>query len=203
MYVNPKSTCQTTYSGGTWHVFFYYFKDSQLNTYWWVQIVGKFSSASVTYTSRLKASNGVVEYESTYPISLSNYYSASKTIPTTLSWLNRKYIYNFFENQYRYLEAVSGQATPYFRMRMTLTNSFDGSNDWVRIFLKQTSTFTSLTTSSNLICQFLPAVSAERDFAIGIYGECYKTTDGNGDHYYHIIGPVGGYTAGDYLLQIS
>lgn len=98
---------------------------------------------------------------------------------------------------------MSGQATPYFRMRMTLTNSFDGSNDWVRIFLKQTSTFTSLTTSSNLICQFLPAVSAERDFAIGIYGECYKTTDGNGDHYYHIIGPVGGYTAGDYLLQIS
>lgn len=138
-----------------------------MNTYWWVQIVGKFSSASVTYTSRLKASNGVVEYESTYPISLANYYSASKTIPTTLSWLNRKYIYNFYENQMRYLEAVSGQSTPYFRMRMTLTNSFDGSNDWVRIFLKQTSTFTTLNSNSNLICQFLPAVSAEKDFAIG------------------------------------
>lgn len=160
LYVNPRSTCQTTYSGGTWHVFFYYFKDSQVGTYWWVQVVGKFSSSSVTYISRLKASNGVVEYESTYPVSFANYYSATKTIPTTLSWLNRKYIYNFFENQVRYLEAVSGQSTPYFRMRMTLTNSFDGSNDWVRIFLRSTTTFTSLTTSSNLCCQFLPAVSA-------------------------------------------
>lgn len=202
-YTNSKSTCQTTYSGGTWHVFYYYFKESMLDFYWWVQVLGKFSSTSVSYTCRLKASNGVVEYESIYPTSLSNYYSTSKSIPNTLSWLNRKYVRNFYENQVRYLEAVSGQTTPHFRMRYTLTNSYDGSNDYTRIYLRSTSIFTSVTSWSNLICQFLPAVSAEADFSVGIYGECYKTTEANGNHYYHVIGPVGGYTAGDYLLQIT
>ena len=158
------------YSGGTWHVFYYYFKESMLDYYWWVQVLGKFSSASVSYTSRLKASNNVVEYESIYPTSLSSYYSSSKTIPSTLSWLNRKYVRNFYENQVRYLEAVAGQTTPYFRLRYTLTNSYDGSNDYMRIYLYSTTTFSSVTSWTNLICQFLPAVSAEFDFSVGIYG---------------------------------
>lgn len=71
---------------------------------WWIQALATFSQSSISYTSQLKASNEVVEYESTYSsVSISNYYDSTYTTPTTLSWLNRKYVKNFFENQYRFL----------------------------------------------------------------------------------------------------
>lgn len=79
-------------------------------------------------------------------------------------------MYNFFENQFRYLEAVPGQTTPYFRIRMTITRTMDGDGDLVRVYTKSTTIFDSVNTGTNLICQILPAVSAERDFSIGYYG---------------------------------
>ena len=165
--------------------------------------MGKFSATSVQYTSRLKAANSVVEYQASYTVPISTYYSTSKSIPTTLSWLNRRYVKNFYENQWRFLEAVAGQTTPYFRIRLTSENSFDGSGDWIRVHVRNSPAFATRTSTSNLICQLLPAVSAEKDFAIGYYAECSRTTSGSG-HYYHLTGPVGGWTAGkDYLLQIS
>ena len=108
-YVNPASTCQTYHDGSDWHIVIYHVKDSMVNADWWIQALATFSASSISYTSRLKASNGVVEYESPYTVSISNYYDSSYSIPTTISWLNRKYVKNFFENQYRYLEAKSGQ----------------------------------------------------------------------------------------------
>ena len=88
-------------------------------------------------------------------------------------------------------------------MRLTLTNNFDGSNDWVRIFTQSTSIFASMTSTNFLICQLLPALSAQTDFSIGYYAQCSRATDGSGNYYYHLAGPVGGYSTGDYLLQIS
>ena len=59
-----------------------------------------FNSATLTYTSTVMASkNQVVEYSSTYTMSLAGY-NSSRTIPTTLTWLNNKYVANFFETQY-------------------------------------------------------------------------------------------------------
>ena len=79
----------------------------------------------------------------------------------------------------------------------------DGINDYIRLFLHSTTTLSSQTSSSQLICQLLPAVSAERDFSVGYYGQCSKATSG-GHHYYHMVGPYGGWIGGsDYLLQIS
>lgn len=46
----------------------------------------------------------------------------------------------------------------------------DGSGDLVRVYTKSTTIFDSVNTGTNLICQILPAVSAERDFSIGYYG---------------------------------
>lgn len=86
-----------------------------------------------------------------------------------MSWLNRKYVYGFYEIQTRYLEAVAGQTTPYFKMRMTITNSYDGANDYFDVYVNSNSVFVSQTSTTNLICQLLPAVSAERDFSIGYY----------------------------------
>ena len=201
-YVNPRSTCQTYKSGSNWHLIIYHVIESQMDVYWWIQAVGTFSATSISYTSRLKASNEVVEYESSYVVPITNYYSTSKTKPTTLSWLNRKYVKNFFENQVRFLEAVSGQTTPYFRFRLRSEAGWDGSGDWFRVHLRSTTTFSSRNTNT-MTCQFLPAVSAERDFSVGYYGECYKTSDGNG-HIYHITGPIGGWnTDWDYLIQIQ
>ena len=140
-YVNTVGTCQTYKSGSNWHVLIDHVTESQLDTYWWIQAVGKFSSTSIQYTSRLKASNGVVEYEDTYPVSISAYYSTSKSTPTTLSWLNRKYVKNFYENQVRFLEAITGQTTPYFRLRLTSESSFDGSNDYLRVYTQSSSIF--------------------------------------------------------------
>lgn len=45
----------------------------------------------------------------------------------------------------------------------------DGSNDYARLYTKSTTIFDSINTGTNLICQLLPAVSAERDFSIGYY----------------------------------
>ena len=172
-----------------------------------IQTVGKFSATTVQYTSYLKASNGVVEYEASYTVPIATYYSASKVIPTTLSWLNRKYVKNYYENQVRFLEAVSGQTTPYFRMRLTSENTFGatGSNNYIRVYTKSTTVFKSSTSSDNLICMLLPAISAEKDFTIGYYGECSRAAEGGTSYiYYTMKGPFGGWDAnGDYLLHIQ
>ena len=118
-YVNTIGTCQTYKSGSYWYLLIDHVTESQVDTYWLIQTVGKFSATTIQYNSYLKASNGVVEYYASYTVPISTYYSATKTIPTTLSWLNRKYVKNYYENQVRFLEAVSGQTTPYFRMRLT------------------------------------------------------------------------------------
>ena len=202
-YVNPKSTCQTYKSGSNWHVVIYYITESQLNTYWWLQVVAQFNALTIGYTSRLKARNNVVEYEATYPsVSISNYYSASNAKPTTLSWLNRKYVKNFYENQWRYLEAVSGQTTPYLRMRLRVDQGYDGDDsDYTILYLKSSTVF--VPSDTNHIKVFLlPAVSAERDFGIGYYAKGRKVADGS---YYRIDFQFrGGWTSNmDYLLQIQ
>lgn len=58
--MNSASICQTKKIGSNWHIYFYNFKESQLDRYWWLQVLAQLSSASVTYTSRLIASNSVV-----------------------------------------------------------------------------------------------------------------------------------------------
>jgi hypothetical protein len=45
-------------------------------------------------------------------------------------------------------------------MRLTLTNNYDGSSDYARIYTQSTSLFVSQTSTSFLICQLLPALSA-------------------------------------------
>ena len=203
-YVNPVSTCQTYHDGSDWHIVIYHVKESMVNADWWIQALATFSASSISYTSRLKASNDVVEYESPYTVSISNYYDASYSIPTTISWLNRKYVKNFFENQYRYLDAKSGQETPYLRFRFTIPYAHDGISDRIDISLHTTTTLASQHSTTQLIAQFLPAVSAERDFSIGFYGQVARHTDGSGHYYYRITGPLGGYIQGyDVLLQIS
>ena len=203
-YINPKSTCQSYYDGSDWHIVIYHVTESQVDADWWIQILATFSSSSISYTSRLKASNDVVEYESSYTVPITGYYNSSYSTPTTLSWLNRKYVKNFYENQYRFLEAVSSQTTPYVRFRFTVPSGHDGVNDKIRLYLHQTSALSSRNSNSQLIGQLLPAVSAERDFSVGYYMRCSKLTDGSSNHYYECIGPEGGYITGnDYLLQIS
>ena len=79
----------------------------------------------------------------------------------------------------------------------------DGVNDRIDIFLHSTTTLASQHSTTQLIAQFLPAVSAERDFSIGFYGQVARYTS-SGNYYYRITGPLGGYVQGtDVLLQIS
>ena len=80
-----------------------------MNADWWIQALATFSASSITYRSELRSSNNEVEYRSDYTVSISSYYDSTYSKPTTLSWLNRKYVKNFYENQYRYLDAKSGQ----------------------------------------------------------------------------------------------
>ena len=90
---------------------------------------------------------------------MSNYYSSSNTKPTKLSWLNRKYIKNYFENQWRYLDAKAGQTTPYLRIRLTTDVGYDGSYDSTDLYLRSATIFTPDVTN-HILVQLLPAVSA-------------------------------------------
>jgi hypothetical protein len=69
---------------------------SQLNYGWWVQILCTISSASLSYTSYVQASsNLVVEYTNSYSITLSGY-NSSRSIPTSISWLDNRYVLYFY-----------------------------------------------------------------------------------------------------------
>jgi len=62
-YVNTKQTCQPYYDGTYWYVKLYDIVSSQLNSGWWVQVMANFTSATLSYTSQVMASNNlVVEY---------------------------------------------------------------------------------------------------------------------------------------------
>jgi hypothetical protein len=116
-FINTVQVCQPYYDGTSWYVRLYDVANSQLSTGWWVQIFATFSSATHTYTASVMASNNmVVEYQTTYTMTMPGY-NASRTIPTRLSWLNNKYIANFHETQYKFLEAVTGQSTQYIKFR--------------------------------------------------------------------------------------
>lgn len=101
-YINTNQVCQPYYDGTNWNVKLYDVANSQLTTGWWVQVFATFNSATLTYTSTVMASNNlVVEYSSTYTITMSGY-NSSRSVPTTLAWLNNKYVANFHETQYKF-----------------------------------------------------------------------------------------------------
>jgi hypothetical protein len=94
-YVNTKQTCHPYYDGSNWWVKLYGAASSQLTTGWWVQVMANFTSNSLAYTSYVLASNTqVVEYQSSYTIALSQY-SASRSLPTVLSWVDNRYVLFF------------------------------------------------------------------------------------------------------------
>lgn len=68
---------------------------------------------------------------------------------------------------------MSGQTTPYIKFRFTATITSTASGDILRIYLPSNAAqqaYSPVTSGSNLICQFLPAVSYDRDFSVGVYG---------------------------------
>ena len=101
-YINTVQICQPYYDGANWFVRLYDVANSQLSTGWWVQVFATFNSATHTYTTYVMASNNmVVEYQSTYTMTMPAY-NTSRSIPTKLSWLNNKYVPNFHETQYKF-----------------------------------------------------------------------------------------------------
>jgi len=97
-YINPLTTCQTYWDGTYWHVKLYDVTDSSLSIGWWIHVFAKLTSASLAYTFQISPKNLVPEYLTSYSTTLTSY-DGTKVIPTQFSWLNRKYVYNFFENQ--------------------------------------------------------------------------------------------------------
>lgn len=87
---------------------------------------------------------------------------------------------------------------------MPFTNS--GSNDLLRIYLPSNGAqqpFTPVNNNANLKCQFLPALSVDKDFSIGMYAQASLLNSGS-QFYYEVYFNNGGLTGGgDYLLQIS
>ena len=102
-YVNTLSTCHPSYDGSYWSVYLYDVTNSQLTTGWWVQVFANFTSATLAYTSYVKAeTNDVVEFQNSYTVSLSGY-NSSRSIPSKLSWLDNRYVLFFHELQYKYI----------------------------------------------------------------------------------------------------
>jgi hypothetical protein len=60
LYVNTLTTCQPYYDSTYWSVKIYDVANSDLSTGWWVQVFATFSSATVSYTSYVMASNNLV-----------------------------------------------------------------------------------------------------------------------------------------------
>jgi hypothetical protein len=87
---------------------------------------------------------------------------------------------------------------------MTLPAGFDGGSDNIYIYLPSnagTEPFRSVNENSNMMCQFLPAISAERDFTVGFYSQCY--IENTGSQWRYVVNYVhGGLAAGDYLFQL-
>ena len=73
----------------------------------------------MSYTSYVKASNNnEIEYQNSYTVPLAAY-NSSRTVPTALSWTNQKYVAHFYETQWKFLEAITGQTTQYIKFRFT------------------------------------------------------------------------------------
>ena len=66
--------------------------------------------------------------------------------------------------QYKYLEAITGQQTPYLRFRFrSIIGSYTGSYDYLRIYLPDNlaqEPFSPVNNHNDLVCQFLPATSS-------------------------------------------
>ena len=102
-YVNTLSTCHPPWDGSNWNVYLYDVTQSQLTQGWWIKIFANFTSASLAYTSYVRAENNdVVEYQNSYSISLPGY-DSTRSIPSKLSWLDNRYVIFFHELQYRYI----------------------------------------------------------------------------------------------------
>jgi hypothetical protein len=172
-YVNPTSTCHNVFDGTYWNIYIYDVTNSQLSTGWWIQVFATYSSASLSYTSYIRSTaNNVIEYQQTYPISIGAY-NSSRLLPTVLTFTNNKYTKYFFEIQYRFLQAVTSQSTQYLKFRLTSPMTNSGSSDKIQIWLPDNTAgrpFTPKTSGNNMICQFLPAMSADQDFTVGIFG---------------------------------
>lgn len=59
-YINTKQVCQPYFDGTNWNVKLYDVVSSQLNTGWWVQVMANFTSATLSYTHQVMASNNLV-----------------------------------------------------------------------------------------------------------------------------------------------
>jgi hypothetical protein len=95
-YLNTMETCQPYYDGTYWNVKLYDVANSDLTTGWWIQIFATFSASTLVYTSYVMASNNlVVEFQNSYTVTLGAY-NATRTVPSTLSWLNNKYVPIYF-----------------------------------------------------------------------------------------------------------
>lgn len=204
-YINTNQVCQPYFDGTYWNVKLYDVANSMLTTGWWVQVFATFNSPTLTYTSTVMASNDlVVEYSSTYTITMPGY-NSSRTIPTTLAWLNNKYVANFYETQYIFKQAISGQSTQYLKFRFTAPPAISTTGDLFYIYLAGTAgtAFSPMTSGSNVIAQFLPSMGAgDRDFSIGTFSEC--TLDTSGTYYYTCYMRYAGLAASaDYLIQLS
>jgi len=161
-YSNPLTTCQTFNDGTYWHVKLYDITGSSLDIDWWIHIFAKFTSAALAYTFQISPKNLVPEYLTSYSTTITGY-NSSKIIPTQLSWLNRKYVPWFYENQVKLLEPNVNMFTPYFKFRFTTPIVFDGGYDVIYLYLNSLSgsePFLSKTQNQNIMCNFLPAISS-------------------------------------------
>ena len=112
----------------------------------------------------------------------------------------------FHEVQYRFLDAVTAQKTPYLRFRFTLPVGSSTSSDVFNIYLQDNTAqrpYTPVNNLNNLVVQFLPALSWDRDFSVGTFGDAQLINSGS-VYYYAVQMRYGGLNAGgDYLMQIS
>lgn len=126
-----------------------------------------------------------------------------------LSWLDNRYVLFFHEVQHRFLDAVANQKTPYLRFRFTLPYGSSNNNDVFNIYLLDNTAqrpYTPVNGFSNLVVQFLPALSSDRDFSVGVFADAQLINSGCCSYYYYYAIQMrsGGLVLGrDYLMQIS
>lgn len=101
-------------------------------------------------------------------------YNSARTIPTKISLLYNKYIANFHEIQYKYLEAVTGQTTKYLKFRMVGPRTSSNGEDTLMISLPSNSGSQAFIppsgTSTQLIGQLLPVygLNTDNDYSVGM-----------------------------------
>lgn len=137
-------------------------------------------------------------------------YNSSRTIPPKLTWTDNRYVLFYHELQYRYLEGVAGQTTPYLRFRYTqvIYASATDREDRLVIYLPDNTAnrpFTPVNNNNDLVVQFLQAMGpGDRDFSVGLSGTGYLRNDGSKYYYEIYLWGTGGLTRWrDYMVQIS